>query len=299
MKLGRYVQSLLLVVAATLIGLPFSFFLSPTNLVMPYLAAVVIAAVYLGRGPSILVSALSVLAFDFFFVPPHLTLVVADTEYLLTFIGLFIVGLVISTLAARAQEQAEAARHREAQTAELYALSRDLAAAAELKSLRQVLIRHVAQTFDREAVVLLPNESRADLMLAENEVTVANWVLRHGEPAGRDTPTLPVAQLRYLPLKTARGVVGVLGIKGSEVTGRHLTAEQRQLLEAFASQAALAVERAQLEEQTRQIQVLQAAEKLQTALLNSISHDLRTPLVSITGALSSLEVVARRGRRQT
>jgi two-component system sensor histidine kinase KdpD len=295
----RYLQSILLVALATLIGQPVSLFLSPTNLVMLYLVAVVIAAVFLGRGPSFLASFLSVLAFDLFFVPPRLTFAVSDTQYVLTFVGLFLVGLVISSLAARAREQAEAARNREAQTAELYGLSRDLAAALGLDDIARILIRHMEQTFGREAVVMLPGDgavarpapraASADLTLDEQELAVADWVFRHGEPAGRNTNTLAGARLRYLPLKTARGIVGVLGIMGPADPESQLTPEQQRLMEAFASQAALAVERAHLGEQARQAQVLQATEKLQTALLNSISHDLRTPLVSITGALSSLD----------
>ena len=221
----RYLQSALLVVAATLVSVPFSLMLSPVNLVMLYLVVVVISAVFLGRGPSILASALSVLAFDFFFVPPHLTFAVSDTEYILTFIGLFLVGLVISTLAARAREQADAARLRAEQTTELYELSRDLAAVYGLNDILRALIRHVQGTFGREGVILLPEDGRlastvgsGELELDENELAVADWVLRHGEPAGRNTNTLPGAQLRYLPMKTARGVLGVLGIRGSPRT---------------------------------------------------------------------------------
>jgi two-component system sensor histidine kinase KdpD len=292
----RYLQSALLVVAATLVSVPFSLMLSPVNLVMLYLVVVVISAVFLGRGPSILASVLSVLAFDFFFVPPHLTFAVTDTEYILTFIGLFLVGLVISTLATRAREQADAARFTAEQTTELYELSRDLAAIFGLDDILRALIRHIEGTFGRDGVILLPDNGRltstvgsGDLDLDENEMAVGDWVLRHGEAAGRNTNTLPGAQLRYLPLKTARGVLGVLGIRGSAEADRYLTPDQQRLMEAFASQAAVAIERAQLAEQARQSQVLQATEQLQTALLNSISHDLRTPLVSITGALSSLQ----------
>jgi two-component system sensor histidine kinase KdpD len=292
----RYLQCALLVGAATLVSVPFSLLLSPVNLVMLYLVVVVIAAVFLGRGPAILASVLSVLAFDFFFVPPYLTFVVADTEYILTFIGLFLVGLVISTLAVRAREQADAARSSAERTTELYELSRDLAAVFGLDDILRALIRHIGGTFGRDGVILLPDNGRltstvgsGDLELDENEMAVADWVLRHSEAAGRNTNTLPGAQLRYLPLKTARGILGVLGIRGSAEADRYLTPDQQRLMEAFASQAAVAIERAQLAEQARQSQVLQATEQLQTALLNSISHDLRTPLVSITGALSSLQ----------
>jgi two-component system sensor histidine kinase KdpD len=294
--LSRYLGSLLLVAGATALGFMIGGRLEPTNLVMLYLLIVVIAAIYLGRGPAILTSILGVLAFDFFFVLPYFTFAVSDTQYVITFIALFLVGMVISQLTARAREQADAAQQREAETAELYDLSRDLAAAAELDVILRALIKHCEQTFGREIVVLLPEGNRivsrlasAGLSLSDEELAVGDWVYRHGEPAGRHTNTLPAAQLRYLPLKTAQGVVGVLGV-GKPGTAEHdLTPAQRRLMEAFANQAAQAIERVRLAEEARQIKLLQAAEKLQNALLNSISHDLRTPLVSITGALTSLE----------
>jgi two-component system sensor histidine kinase KdpD len=121
----------------------------------------------------------------------------------------------------------------------------------------------------------------------ENELAVAKWAYQHDRPAGRGTDTLPAASLRCLPLRTSGRLVGVLGIRPAD-SGTPLTPEQRQTTEAFADQAALAIERASLAERVKQADLLKAADKLQTALLNSISHDLRTPLVSITGALSSL-----------
>ncbi len=291
----RYGQSLALVAAGTLLGELVRPLFSPANLVMIYLLTVVVTAIYLGRGPSVLAAVLSVLAFDVFFVPPRLTFAVADTQYLLTFAALFIVGLVISNLTAQAREHALAAEHRAAYNAELYALSRDLAAAANLDAILQTVLTHVSRTFSREAAIFLlegeavaPRATSPEFTLTDNELAVADWAFRHGQPAGRGTDTLPLAGARYLPLKTARGVLGVLGVKPATPSSQ-LTPDQRQLLDAFASQAALAVERAQLAEQARQAEVLHATEKLQTALLNSISHDLRTPLVSILGALSSLQ----------
>jgi len=291
----RYLWALVIIAATTLLGAPIHALVSPTNLVMLYLAAVVVAAIYLGRGPAVLAAATGVLAFDFFFVNPRLRLSVDDTEYLLTFAGLFIVSLVISSLAARSREQADAARRGEGQAVVLYELSRDLASAGGLDDILQVVIRHVSQTFGRDSVILLPEgqslQHRAfspGYAPDENELAVATWAFKHGEPAGRGTDTLPAAAGRYIPLKSARGVVGVLGVKPVDPTS-HLLPEQRRLLEAFASQAALAIERAELAEQARQAQLSRATEELQAALLNSISHDLRTPLVSITGALSSLE----------
>lgn len=294
----RHLLAAALVAAATWVGHLLSGAFSPTNLVMLYLAVVVVAAVYLGRGPAILASVLSVLAFDFFLISPRLTFAVGDTEYLLTFAGLFIVGVVISTLTARAREQADAAMQRETETAALYELSRDLAAALGRDDILQTVTQHVEHTFGRDVVILLLSESGVDrleiaaasarLELPEDELAVGDWVYRRGEPAGRNTTTLPASNLRYLPLQTARGIIGVLGVAGSDEPQRHLTPEQRRLLDAFASQVALALERAKLAEQAQQAEVLQVTEKLQAALLNSVSHELRTPLVSITGALSTL-----------
>lgn len=294
---SSYLWAISLVLAATGAGALFQRTISPTNLVMVYLLAVVIAAVFLGRGPSILSSFISVLVFDYIFVPPYFTFAVSDTEYILTFIGLLGVGLVISELTARVRDQADAAQRRAAETSILYSLSRDLSIAEGLEAIIQAVTDNVSQTFGREVIVFLPDakgketlkisSKSADFSLDENEFAVATWAFKNDLVAGRGTDTLSDSTGRYIPLKTPRGVVGILGIK-PKIEGDYLTPEQRRLLETFSRQAALAIERAQLAEQAQEAQLLQATEKLQTALLNSISHDLRTPLVSITGVLSSL-----------
>jgi two-component system sensor histidine kinase KdpD len=294
---NNYLLGVLLTALATGLCYLIELDISPTNLVMVYLLAVMIAAIYLGRGPAILVSALGVAAFDFFFVPPYYTLAVSDTEYLITFTGLFLVGVVISALAVRAQEQAESAQRREADTAMLYALSRDLAAADGLDDVIKAVRTHLEADFGRDVVIYLP---KGDSLLphldqgshqappGETELSVAIWSYQHAEPAGLGTNTLPSAEPRFMPLKTSRHTVGVLSLKPLDPT-RPLTPDQRRMLDSFANQTAQAIERVQLAEQTSQIKLLQAAEKLQNALLNSISHDLRTPLVTITGALTTLE----------
>lgn len=314
----RYAASAALVALPTLIGEFIRPYISPTNLVMLYLPVVVLVAIYLGRGPAMLASLLSVLAFDFFLVPPRLTFAVSDTEYLLTFIGLFIVGVVISTLAVRVREQAEAASAREVQTASLYSFSRDLAAAVTLDEIVSIIVTHLGENFSRQIMVLLPENgqlelsgytpetqrdeyerrafssaftrtagSSAPIQLDESERAVAIWAFEHGQTAGRDTDTLPATKVRYLPLKTSRGVVGVLGVQPHDTT-THLTTEQRLLMEAFANQAALAIERVRLADETQQARLQVETEQLRNSLLSSVSHDLRTPLAAITGAASSL-----------
>lgn len=293
--LRRYLLSVLLVAGATLLGFPVREVVSPINLVMLYLLCVVASAVYLGRGPSIWAAILGVLAFDFFFVPPVLTFAVADTQYILTFVGLLVVGVVISDLTVRLRDQVQVVQRRESETVELYEFSRDLSAAGGLDDILLSTIKHISRTFARQAAILLPEGAELSqravspgFQLDDTERAVAIWTYQHREAAGRGTDTLPAVPIRCLPLKTVRGVLGVLAIKPMNGMDQ-LTPEQRRLLESFGSQTALAIERAQLDERARQAQLLQATEKLQTALLDSISHDLRTPLVSITGALSSLQ----------
>jgi two-component system sensor histidine kinase KdpD len=290
----RYLLGVGLVILVTFLGHLIKQNLEPANLVMLYLVSTVVAAVYLGRGPALLTSILGVLAFDFFLVPPYMTFAVTDTQYVITFVGLFFVSLVVSTLTARTKEQAEAAIQREAHTSALFTLGRDLTSATDLRQVADIIISHISQVFGRDVVVFLPENGKLKLFASTpdyepdaNEMAVATWAFEHDQPAGLGTDTLPAASLRCQPLKTARGEIGVLGIHPNE-NGKFLSPEERQTFNAFAHQAALAVERASLAEQARQSELLQATEKLQTALLNSISHDLRTPLVSITGALSSL-----------
>ena len=290
-----YAASLLLVAAATLLCELLRPFLEPTNMVMFYMLAVVIASVRLGRKPAIASAFLGVLAFDFFFVPPRMTFVVADTQYLMTFLGLFVVGLVISTLVARARDRAEVMRAREVQTASLYYLSRDLAASANIGAVLKAVLRNVEEALNAQVVIMLPEGERLDILATSDGLTldlkeqaVADWAFRNSHPAGRATDTLVSADLIYLPLQTQSSVLGVMGVKLENQQAYH-SQENRRLLDAFATQAAMAMERIRFSRQAEQAQILQARENLERALLNSISHDLRTPLVSVTGVLYSLK----------
>jgi len=240
-ELGGYAASVALVVAATLLCELLRLILAPANMVMFYLLAVVIASIRLGRRPAIFTSLLSVLAFDFFFVPPRLTFVVADTQYLLTFLGLFMVGVVISTLVARTRERSEVIRTRELQTASLYYLSRDLAAAVDITAVLQAVIRNVEEALNARLAIFIPEGERLDLVAFSNGLTldlkeqaVADWAFRNNHPAGRATDTLVSAGLIYLPLQTPASVLGVIGIQLSYEQEYH-SLENRRLLDAFAT----------------------------------------------------------------
>jgi two-component system sensor histidine kinase KdpD len=283
-----------LVLAATLACEILQPVLNQTNMVMVYLLAVVLASMRLGRKPAILTSFLGVLAFDFFFVPPKFSFSVTDTQYLMTFLGLFAVGVVISTLVTRTRERAEVMRAREVQTASLYYLSRDLSAAVDVSAVMKAVLTNVEEALNAQVALFLPEGERLEivatsegLLLDIKEHAVADWAFRNHHPAGQGTDTLVSAALIYLPLQTPASTLGVMGVR-LENKQDYRSTESRRLLDAFATQASMAMERIQFSRQAEQAQILQARENLERALLNSISHDLRTPLSSVTGVLTSL-----------
>jgi two-component system sensor histidine kinase KdpD len=246
----RYIAALLITALATGVSFLAQSHLGPTNLVMILLLGVVGTAFRFGRGPSILAAVLSVAAFDFFFVPPYYTFAVSDSEYLVTFAVMLITALVISTLTVRLRQQAEAADDRERRTAALYAMSRDLAAAKDTDEILQAAASHIHSVFLSQVLLLLPDEGgkvserageSVTFILDTREQAVAQWVFDHGQAAGKTTQTLPAAKGLYLPLKTSRGVVGVLGVHPADPDSL-ASPERLHFLEAFANQIALAVE---------------------------------------------------------
>jgi len=264
------------------------------NLVMVYLLGIVVVATRYGQGPSLVASILSVAALDFFFVPPVFTFAVSDVKYLFTFVVMLVVGLVTSGLAARIRTQAEAARLREQRTAALYAMSRELASTRGVDMLLTIAMRHISEVFRSQVVVLLPGAGGAlvcadggQFALDSNELGVGKWVHEHHQPAGLGTSTLPGAAALYLPLQAPRGPVGVLGIRPADPHSLDAP-DQLHQLETFANQTALAIERAQLADEAQQAQVRMETERLRNSLLSSVSHDLRTPLATITGAATTM-----------
>ncbi len=294
--LRPYLWTILIIAAcAALAFLMFPYF-APANVVMVFLVGIVIVATRYGRGPSILVSIISVIAFDLFFVPPHLTFGVNDTQYVVTFAVLLLVGLTISSMTVRIKEQAETSRERERRTSSLYEMSREFASTNNIDALTQTAIKHIEEAF-YSRVALLLNETegqlatygseRIETYLTERERSVARWVNDHRQLAGRGTQTLPGSLGLYLPMNTSQGQIGVLGIYLLQ-PDYLLSPDQMHLLETYANQTAVAIERAQLSQETERAQVQVETERLRSSLLSSVSHDLRTPLAAITGAASGL-----------
>ena len=266
------------------------------DLAMVYLLGVVFTASRTGRGPTLVATLLSVAAIDFFFIPPYYTFAVRDVKYLITFVVMFVVAFVISRLTLRVREQADAARLRERRTAALYNLSRELVHERGTDRLSAISIRHIQDLLSSPVVILVPDERNKlvttvagldSFPLDQKELGVAQWTFDHRERAGLGTDTLPGAKALYLPLIGSSRTVGVMGIlPGSSKAP--FDPEQIHVLEGFANQTAMALERAFLSREAQRALLKAETETLRNTLLSSISHDLRTPLTAVTGAASTL-----------
>jgi two-component system sensor histidine kinase KdpD len=292
----RYGWALAITAACTLLAFAMYPHFDLSNLVMIYLLGVTVAGLRLGRGPSAVTALLNVAAFDFFFVPPRYSFAVSDAQYLVTFGAMLTIALVIATLTASVRQQTRVAGARERRTALLYAMSRELAATRGIDNMARVAVRHVAEVFTAQAVVLLPaaggklrypTDPPLESSFRHADLAVAQWVADHGRRAGLGSDTLPASPGLYVPLGDERRTVGVLAVLANNVR-RVLLPEQSHLLGTFAGQIALALERARLAEVAEASSLAAERETLRNTLLASISHDLRTPLAVIAGAGSTL-----------
>ncbi|AOK04959.1 DUF4118 domain-containing protein [Burkholderia sp. AU28942] len=305
----HYVYAAAICAAITGVASIVSARLDLTNLVMLYLLGVVFSAVRLGRGPGVLQSFLSVAAFDFFFVPPRMSFSVSDTQYLLTFFGMLLTSLVISHLTSTLTRQASVAQHRERRTGAIYAMARELGAALTTEQIVEIGSRHVSEVFRARVAFLLPDsadqvrqkieepDAAVTLTGPELDSDVGQWVYDQQKPAGRGTDTLPATAALYLPLKAPMRTRGVLAVASREPRELEVP-EQQRMLDAFAAQIALALERVHYVEIARDALVNMESERLRNSLLSAISHDLRTPLTTIVG-FSSMLANGRAARAST
>jgi two-component system sensor histidine kinase KdpD len=290
-----YAISTTFVAAALGVALLISQFVDLDNISLVFLAAVLASAVQYGAGPSVVAALLSVLCYNFFFLPPLYTFTIADPANVIALFFFMIVALLTSSLTARTRTQAVIAQKEAKTTGELYVFSKKLAGIAKLDDLLWATAHQIALMLKVEVVILtaegesvavragFPPEDELD----DADLAAARWCWDHNQPAGRGSDTLPGGKRLFLPLRTGRGVVGVLGIN-RKAPGPLFTPDERRLLDALADQAAVAIERTQLAEDIDEARVLAETERLRSALLTSISHDLRTPLASIIGTITSL-----------
>jgi two-component system sensor histidine kinase KdpD len=271
-------------------------YVSLSDLAMGYLLGAVFIATRAGKIPSCFAALLSVVAFDFFFVPPRFSLTVNSPSYLITFSVMFTVAFLISRLTLKIREHANAARQREKRTAALYSLSRKLVHERGIDKLSAIAMKHISEVFSSHVVVLVPEDKGAlsvpatgpiTFALDQKELSVAQWAFDHRQRAGLGTDTLSGAKALYLPLAAATKTVGVIGVMPAH-SGGFFDQEQVHVLESFANQIAMAIDRAMLSRDAQEALLKAETETLRNTLLSSVSHDLRTPLAAITGAASTL-----------
>ena len=265
------------------------------NVDLMFLTAVVGVAVRFGLWPSLLASVVASLSYNFFFLPPVYTLTITDPTNVAAFFFFMLIAILVSNVAARVRMQAVSAFGRVRTTESLYAFSRKLAGTAALDDVLWASAYQIALMLRVRVVLLLPEQGVITVKagyppedeLDKADLAAANWAWSNDRPAGRGSETLPGAKRLFLPMRTGRGPIGVIGIDDDR-TGPLLTPDQRRLLDALVDQSALAIERVQLVEDMDRAERNVESDRLRQALLTSISHDLKTPLASVLGAASTL-----------
>lgn len=299
--LGAYAGITLLIAAMTAVMHPFDYIFDLVNTALIYLFPVLTSAVLWGQRHAFFASFLSVLAFDFFFVPPFLSFGVEDLRYLVTFGVYLTVAAVTAGLAARLKRLLRYSRQREEHTAALYLLSRQIGEIADIHALLDNVAAQVARTIGADNVIYLPDE-RNRLIAAHRSPAAGEWgqgdaeraiarlAFDHGEPAGYGSGTLRDSPGYYFPLRAEDRVYGVLALnlQSRSGVGEAFTAERRQLLEALGGLAASAIARARLAEEAKLAHLTAESERLRAAILDSVSHELRTPLAAVIGAATGL-----------
>ena len=284
------------VAVALLVGVVLDQVLDVRNLALVFLMSVLTSAVLHGLRPALYSSLLGAFAFNFFFLPPRYTLTISDPESVLALFFFLGVAIIASNLTATVQRQAAAARRRARTTEDLYLFSKKLAGTGTLDDVLWATAFQLASMLKVRAVLLLPEQGSIavkagyppDDTLDDADIAAARWAWEHNHAAGRGADTLPGAKRLYVPLRTGRAAVGVIGLDSDRRDGPLLTPEQQRLLDALADQAALAIERIQLVADVDRARLAAEADRLRSALLTSISHDLKTPLAAILGAAGTL-----------
>jgi two-component system sensor histidine kinase KdpD len=294
-----YIGSLAFVAVSLGVALILHQRLGVASVSLTFLTAVLVSAVAYGLWPALFASFVSMLAYNFFFLPPLYTFTIADPENVVALFFFAITAVIASNLTARVRAQAITARQRARTTEELYQFSRKLAGAVNLDDALWATVHQIALMLKVRVVILLPENGpeggkvvvRAGYppedQLDAADLAAAKWCWEKNHAAGRGADTLPGAKRLFLPMQTGRGAVGVIGIDRDE-PGPMLLPDQQRLLNALADQAALAVERVNLVEDVDRARLIAETDRLRAALLTSISHDLRTPLASILGSATSL-----------
>ena len=290
-----YALALVAVAIALAAGEAIQPWLGVENVDLVFMTSIVAVAVRYGLLPSLLASAAASLCYDFFFLPPLYTFTIADPTNVAAFAFFIMMATLASNVAARARTQAVAAMARAQSTEALYSFSRKLAGVGTLDDVLWAAAYQIALMLKVRVVILLPEDGTIAVKagyppedaIDDADVAAAQWAWKNDRAAGRGADTLPGAKRLFLPMRTGRGPVGVIGIDGDK-PGPLLTPDERRLLDALSDQSALAIERVHLVENMDRVKRTVETDRLRSALLTSISHDLKTPLAAILGAGGTL-----------
>jgi two-component system, OmpR family, sensor histidine kinase KdpD len=296
-----YVAALAAVAAAVGFSTLIQTWVGVTNVDLVFLAAIVAVAVRFGLLPSLLASVVSSLAYNFFFLPPVYTFTITDPNNFVAFGFFILVAIIVSSVAARSRMQALAVMDRARATESLYSFSRKLAGAGTLDDVLWATAYQTALMLKVRVMLLLPERGTIAVkagyppedILDDADLAAAKWAWENDRAAGRGSDTLPGAKRLFLPMHTGRGAIGVMGID-SDKPGPLLTPDQRRLLDALRDQGALAIERVRLVEEMDRVERTAETERLRSALLTSLSHDLKTPLAAVLGAAETLRDIGGR-----
>ena len=252
-----------------------------------YLLAVVLAATRLRRWPTLLLAALSAMLWDFLFIPPRFTFYISHLHDFMMFGAYFVIAIIIGHLASQLREREQSERRREERATALYRFTRGLAASEGLDQALPKVFALIKESFNADAAVWLPDQNglsqhpASTFIGSSKDESVAMWVFQKKQSAGKTTDTLPDAEALHLPLVTGERAEGVLTVRIAQL----LTLEQRELLDAFAVQLALFVNKERALEESRAAQVARQSQKLQKTLFDSVSHELKTPLAAMSVTL--------------
>jgi two-component system, OmpR family, sensor histidine kinase KdpD len=294
-----YLLSLIVVAICTGIDLLLSPFLESSVLIMVYILGVIYVSLRGFNKPAFLASILSVLAFGYFFVPPHFTWMISDIQYIITLCTMLLVSQVIAHLTVVNKQQAEFSRWREYRIASQHLLSKELAKTRGVKQLLEIVIHHISEVFNASVWVFLPDDSGKlrvfptesgevpESAVSTKDQSVALWVFELGQMAGLGTQTLQDNKAIFIPLLGTKGAVGVLRVLPRDPE-RLLIPDQLHLLEAFANQAAMALEVDWLEEEANKKEMKIESDRVNNILMKYISDNMRAPLLDIVGLSNEL-----------
>ncbi len=292
---NEYFVGTLIIAIVTIINLILHPLIGYQAVGLPDLLAVLLIAAYIGRGPALVAAALSAVTWDILFIPPRFTLVITHLEDIIVLVLYFVIAIFTGNLTAKLRAQEQHARSYAERTLAVYTLAKETSTAVNMDDVLQTAIDQIGRVFDAEVAVFLRTAADAlsqephplsNLPINGKDFSVALWAFDNSKPAGRFTDTLSAADATYLPLLTPSGTVGVLAVRTRK--NERLSVDEEALLDTFARQVALVIQRELLDEAAEQSAMLRESERLHNTLLNSISHELRTPISTIVGASSSL-----------